>query len=123
MNEQNLDEEFGATDTTGLDEIQKAFDEINKLNDSGVSEGQTEEEEEEKTKGEEESESEPEEETEEEEATPVKEEKKPSKIWKEKKRKYQAIAEKEALRVENEQLKQMLSESLNSGTYHYSKAA
>ncbi len=121
MNEQNRDDEYGAKDNTGLDEIQKALDEINKLNLESTNEDEPEDEvvqSEKEVDVEGEAKDEPEDEI-----VPVKEEKKPSKIWKEKKRKYQAIAEKEALRVENEQLKQMLSESLNSGTYHYSKSA
>jgi hypothetical protein len=100
-------------DTSGLVEIQQALDEIEKLQNGQQEESQ-----------EEEPEVLAEEENQEAEAeAPVEQEKKKSKIWKEKKRKYQAIAEKEALYQENLQLKQMLSESLNSGTYHYGKSA
>jgi len=100
-------------DTSGLVEIQQALEEIEKLQ-NGQQESQEIEEPE--VSGEEESQ-------EAEAEIPVEQEKKKSKIWKEKKRKYQAIAEKEALYQENLQLKQMLSESLNSGTYHYGKSA
>lgn len=100
-------------DTSGLVEIQQALEEIEKLQ-NGQQESQEIEEPE--VSGEEESQ-------EAEAEAPVEQEKKKSKIWKEKKRKYQAIAEKEALYQENLQLKQMLSESLNSGTYHYGKSA
>jgi len=101
-------------DTSGLVEIQQALEEIEKLQNGQQEESHEIEEPE--TIGEEEKQ-----ETEAE--IPVEQEKKKSKIWKEKKRKYQAIAEKEALYQENLQLKQMLSESLNSGTYHYGKSA
>jgi hypothetical protein len=100
-------------DTSGIVEIQHALEEIEKLQNGQAEESQETEEPE--VSGEESQETEAEE--------PVEQEKKKSKIWKEKKRKYQAIAEKEALFQENLQLKEMLSESLNSGTYHYEKSA
>jgi hypothetical protein len=107
-------------DTSGLIEIQQALEEIEKLQNN----------QEEEIAELEEPEEEQEEKVAQEEDNNEKHEKKESKIWKEKKRKYQAIAEKEALFQEKEslfqenlQLKQMLSESLNSGTYHYGKSA
>jgi hypothetical protein len=105
-------------DNTGLAEIQTALEEIEKLKNESQ-----EEEKEDKEISEEIEEStasetkpEPEEETE----TPKKKDKK---LWKEIKRKYQVMAEKEALLKENMQLRQMLEESLSSGTYHYGKSA
>lgn len=128
---ENLDnkEQKLAADPTGLAEINAAFEEIKKLEDEKAqeieeAERETREEEEkpqEKSAHEEESASE-EEETREEEK-PAKKEKKEEKLWKIKKDKYRALAEKEALSQENTKLKQMLSESLNSGAYHYGKSA
>lgn len=110
QNIQNLDlAPHEAQDSSGLAEIEQALKEIEELQNN--SEEQVEEP------------SEVEEEEVEEEIVEPEQEKKKSKLWKEKKRKYQAIAEKEALYQENLQLKQMLSESLNSGTYHYGKSA
>jgi len=100
-------------DDSGLAEIQHALDEIEKLKNDEV-EKKTDEESEEREEIKEEDTSEEE---------SQKQEKREKKLWKETKRKYQAIAEKEALVQENAHLKQMLNESLNSGTYHYSKSA
>lgn len=105
-------------DKTGLAEIQAALDEINKLQNIPQKEEDTKETQE---NAEEKEESAPEETfLEEESETPKKKDKK---LWKEIKRKYQVMAEKEALLKENTQLKQMLEESLSSGTYHYGKSA
>lgn len=98
-------------DTSGLAEIEQALKEIEELQNNN-SEEQTEK-----------SEEEHQEEVEEESEPPVEQEKKKTKLWKEKKQKYRLIEEKQALYQENLQLKQMLSESLNSGTYHYGKSA
>lgn len=103
-------------DNTGLAEIQGALEEIEKLKNSS-------------SKEEKEIESTEEEKEELEETHLVSEEeievpkKKDKKLWKEIKRKYQVMAEKEALAKENAQLRQMLEESLSSGTYHYGKSA
>jgi cell fate (sporulation/competence/biofilm development) regulator YlbF (YheA/YmcA/DUF963 family) len=43
------------------------------------------------------------------------------KIWKIKRSRYKALAEKRAALEENARLKEMLAESLDSGTYHYGK--
>ena len=102
-------------DNTGLAEIQAALDEIEKLKNE---ESQKEEKEELEVADEEESATEATSEMEIE--TPKKKDKK---LWKEIKRKYQVMAEKEALAKENAQLRQMLEESLSSGTYHYGKSA
>lgn len=103
-----------AEDNTGLDEIQKAIDEIEKLKNDEPESEETEEEvvEEEKPK-----------ESEEEDSEEENYANKDDKLWKIKKDKYRALAAKEALMQENLQLKQMLNESLNSGTYHYGKSA
>lgn len=102
-------------DNTGLAEIQAALEEIEKLKNEPQ-----EEEKEELEAAEEKEESATEAALEEEIETPKKKDKK---LWKEIKRKYQVMAEKEALAKENEQLRQMLEESLSSGTYHYGKSA
>lgn len=105
-----------ANDKTGLDEIQKAMEEIKKLENQ---EQQEVIEETEETPIEEEEV----EEAETAEETPIKKEKKEDKLWKVKKDKYRALAEKEALMKENLQQKQMINELLNSGTYHFGKSA
>jgi|JI10StandDraft_1071094.scaffolds.fasta_scaffold10510_8 hypothetical protein len=102
-------------DNTGLAEIQAALEEIEKLKNESQ-----EEEKEELEVAEEKEESATEAALEEEIETPKKKDKK---LWKEIKRKYQVMAEKEALAKENAQLRQMLEESLSSGTYHYGKSA
>lgn len=119
MNNINLEENIVNTETlndvpdnSGLAEIQQAMDEIERLKNQEF-------EEEEKS---EEAEEEVENDKEEENSSPKKE-KEVDQLWKMKKSKYRALAEKEALAQENIQLKQMLSESLNSGTYHYGKSA
>jgi hypothetical protein len=103
-------------DNTGLAEIQAALEEIEKLKTpSSEEEKEIENTEEEKEEPEETQEA-----TEEEVEAPKKKDKK---LWKEIKRKYQVMAEKEALVKENAKLRQMLEESLSSGTYHYGKSA
>jgi len=103
-----------AEDQSGLAEIQHALAEIEKLKDDSETQEENAEIEQDK------------EEEEQQQVTSKEQEqieKVQKKLWKEQKRKYQAIAEKEAFREENEKLKQMLNESLNSGTYHYGKSA
>jgi hypothetical protein len=115
-----------AQDTSGLAEIEQALKEIEELkNDSEEVLDQPEE-----TEGKDESEEQQTEEVEEGIEPVVEKEKKKNKLWKEKRRKYQAIAEKQALYEENLILKEgirerdeMLKEALNSGTYHYGKSA
>lgn len=103
------------TDVTGLAEIQHALDEINKLEKEGT-----------------ESEVIPEKEGDETEVIPEEEiktsdekikVKKDEKVWKLKRDKYKALAEKEEALKELSEVRQMLNESLNSGTYHYGKSA
>ena len=103
-----------AEDNTGLDEIQKAIDEIEKLKND---EPEIEPVEDSESAAAEEDETDKEDLDEENYAN------KDDKLWKIKKDKYRALAAKEALMQENLQLKQMLNESLNSGTYHYGKSA
>ncbi|MGV8131435.1 MAG: hypothetical protein ACP5N7_05050 [Candidatus Pacearchaeota archaeon] len=100
-------------DNTGLVEIQSALEEIEKLKNSPEEENEKKEE-----TGENEKSTAVDEQPEEEASK-----KKDKKLWKEIKRKYQVMAEKENLLKENAQLRQMLEESLNSGTYHYGKSA
>ena len=47
---------------------------------------------------------------------------KPNKLWHEKKLKFKAIAEKEAIAAENAELKKMLDDALDSGSYHHAKS-
>jgi hypothetical protein len=54
---------------------------------------------------------------------PIIEQKKEVKAWKEKKKRYQAEAKVRQLEAEKEDLMRQLTESLNSGTYHYSRSA
>jgi len=105
-----------ADDQTGLAEIQKALNEIERLKEVELPE-----EEEKKVDEAEHSEDEKENDGVIDEEKQI--DKVQKKLWKEQKRKYQAIAEKESFKEENEKLKQMLNESLNSGTYHYGKNA
>jgi len=130
----NLESEL-ASDPTGLAEIQKAMAEIEKLEKPAAEEVEIEQESEparEKVKAQvKEKEKEPEQEESEdaeEEVIDVKTNKEPlpkkeDKFWKIKKDKYRALAEKEALMRENLELKNMLDQALNSGTYHYGKSA
>ena len=103
-------------DTSGLVEIQKALEEIEKLkNTESIEEESTEE-------SLEEEESLAEEENKDSETAPSEEgTQKLDKIWKIKRSRYKALAEKRAALEENAKLKEMLAESLNSGTYHYGK--
>jgi hypothetical protein len=99
-------------DPSGLAEIQKALEEIEKLKNEeyNAEEGSSEEE------------AAPEEEDKDLEAKTSEEEpQKLDKIWKIKRSRYKALAEKRAALEENAKLKEMLAESLNSGTYHYGK--
>lgn len=106
-------------DNTGLAEIQSALAEIEKL--KNAQEQESNEEQENKEIAEEKEESIEHDVNSEAEIEPPK--KKDKKLWKEIKRKHQVMAEKEALLKENAELRQMLEESLNSGTYHYGKSA
>jgi hypothetical protein len=109
-------------DKTGLAEIEAALQEIEKLNNvaSEKQESESQEQENQDVEPEKDESEHLEAFSEEETETPKKKDKK---LWKEIKRKYQVMAEKEALLKENEQLRQMLEESLSSGTYHYGKSA
>lgn len=109
-------------DPSGLVEIQKALEEIEKLKSE---EEPTESEPVEEESAEEESAEEevlPEEETKDlDNETPKEGSKKLDKVWKIKRSRYKALAEKREALEENARLKKMLAESLDSGTYHYSK--
>jgi hypothetical protein len=107
-------------DNSGIAEMQQAIEEIEKLKAVEKLKAQESEEEENAP--------EVSEETTEEETINVDEpeeipQKKKEELWRAKKDKYRAIAAKEAVMQENERLKQLLNEALNSGTYHYSKSA
>jgi hypothetical protein len=99
-------------DPSGLAEIQKALEEIEKLkNEESPQEENLLEEESVAPEENESAETAPSE------AKPLK----LDKIWKIKRSRYKALAEKRAALEENARLKEMLAESLNSGTYHYGK--
>lgn len=113
-------------DTSGLEEIQKALAEIELLKNQDNH--QQEEQEETKELHEESAAEEGDENAiENEELGEALESKKGKKeldkIWKIKKSRHKALAEKRALALENERLKEMLAQSLDSGTYHYGKTA
>jgi DNA repair exonuclease SbcCD ATPase subunit len=127
-NDEKIKELKENEDKAAFEIADRVIAEIEKLKDSSEEppEESDEEAEDESVESESDEEAEDEDEEQEEQRKPEKEEK----IWKLKKRKYQALAEKvaalkekEAVLRENEQLKQMLSESLNSGTYHLSRSA
>lgn len=108
------------TDATGLDEIQKGLDEIEKLQ-TNTSEFSDEASSEENVEPEEPSESE----EKDDESNKIQEietkEKKHNKYKKLQNDKYRALAEKAAAEERVRELEQMLNESLSSGTYHYGK--
>jgi len=116
-------------DVSGLDEIQKALQEIERL-DSNNSEDLKEvkeagsEKESEENSDEDSNESFGEDSIE----TETNEESKPRKkkdktLWKAQRQKYKALSERDELLEENKRLKEMLDESINSEAYHYSKNA
>lgn len=122
--EQNIQNEelqpHEVQDTSGLAEIEQALKEIEGLQNNSEEQTAEPEIEEEHQEEVEEDATEP----------PVEQEKKKTKLWKEKKQKYRLIEEKQALYQENLYLKEqarerdeMLKEALNSGTYHYGKSA
>lgn len=115
-------------DTAGMDEIAEAIKEIERLKNGGAPKEEIQEEQEDDVEPEEEQEEEKEEPQEqeaeegEEEPESKKAPKKLDKIWKIKRSRYKALAEKKLVEEENARLKEMLAESLNSGTYHYGKS-
>lgn len=118
-------------DTAGLAEIEEAIKEIERLKRGEPATEEIQDEQEEEALSEDENQEtedpEGEQELDEEEnlelpEKPTKEApKKLDKIWKIKRSRYKALAEKKAVEEENVRLKEMLAESLNSGTYHYGK--
>lgn len=120
-------DQFALRDTAGMDEIAEAIKEIERLKNGGAPKEEIQEEQEDDVEPEEEQEAEKEEpqeqeaEEEEEEPESKKAPKKLDKIWKIKRSRYKALAEKKLVEEENVRLKEMLAESLNSGTYHYGK--
>lgn len=141
-NQNSSNQEYETTSdiaASTMAELEKAFSEIEnvKYSSPDAPEPKEEIEEEESTKPEVEEETTQDEELEEEVTEPEEEEikveedtpeakkkeKKEEKLWKIKRDKYRVLAEKEVLMKENLELKQMLNQSLNSGTYHYGKSA
>ncbi|CAB4124216.1 hypothetical protein UFOVP51_77 [uncultured Caudovirales phage] len=119
-------DQIALNDTAGMDEIAEAIKEIERLKNGGAQKEEIQEEQEDDVEPEEEQEEEKEESQEqeveeEEEPESKKAPKKLDKIWKIKRSRYKALAEKKAVEEENARLKEMLAESLNSGTYHYGK--
>jgi hypothetical protein len=112
-------------DNSGLAEIQAAIDQINKIENRDANENEEKDVDAQANETETEQEiDKPVENTEEEE---VKKEKKSlsdkDKLRKLQNDKYRALAEKEEAMQQVEQLRKLLDESLNSGTYHYSQNA
>ena len=119
-------DQIALRDTAGMDEIAEAIKEIERLKNGGTPKEEIQEEQEDDVEPEEEQEEEKEETQEqeaeeEEEPESKKAPKKLDKIWKIKRSRYKALAEKKLVEEENIRLKEMLAESLNSGTYHYGK--
>lgn len=125
-------DKIALNDTAGLAEIAEAIKEIERLKNGGNPKEEIPNDQEEESK-EEYQEAEPEEEETHEEEDESEEEpelkkiaskespKKLDKIWKIKRSRYKALAELKAAEEENSRLKEMLAESLSSGTYHYGK--
>lgn len=106
-------------DSSGLVEIQKALEEIEKLKNEEYNAEEAPSKIEESSNEEET----PKEDQDLEVKTSEEEPQKLDKIWKIKRSRYKALAEKRAALEENAKLKEMLADSLNSGTYHYGKTA
>ena len=124
-NDVSADLDNSLEDASGLVEIQQALEEIEKLKNEDEevqSEEDPQEGEEAGESTEEEASLEGGEENKDLEDNPTKEEpQKLDKIWKIKRSRYKALAEKRSALEEVAKLKEMLAESLNSGTYHYGK--
>jgi mRNA-degrading endonuclease RelE of RelBE toxin-antitoxin system len=122
--EQNIDESQIENDSSGMEELKKAMEEIEKLKnqdpeDNPSQEQQVEEQQEiVDDEGEEDSQKEPEETDEEND-----DEDENEKLWRLKRDKYRYLQEKQNLARENARLRQIAQESLSAGTYHYSKSA
>lgn len=121
--------------TSGLDEIEAAMDKISELEntDTDASEQKLEENPETKIKETNLEISDAKEnpttevagtqaESTEDDSTDTGQKEKPNKLWHEKKLKFKAIAEKEAIAAENAELKKMLDDALDSGSYHHAKS-
>ena len=119
----------------GFDEIEAAMDKISELEntDTDASEQKLEVNPEDKTKGtnlenpdaEEQPTREAEEtqaEKTEDDSTDTEQKEKPNKLWHEKKLKFKAIAERDAIAAERDEYKKMLKEALDSGSYHHAKS-
>ena len=129
----NIEESY--IPTSGLDEIEAAMEKISELEnaDSDASEQKLEENPENKTKeiNLEISDAKENPTTEvtgtqaeniEDDSTDTGQKEKPNKLWHEKKLKFKAIAEKEAIAAENAELKKMLNDALDSDSYHHAKS-
>ena len=120
---------------SGLDEIEAAMEKISELEntDTDASEQKLEAKPEDTTKGtnlktpdaEENPTREAEEtqaESTEDNSTETEQKEKPNKLWHEKKLKFKAIAERDAIAAERDEYKKMLKEALDSGSYHHAKS-
>lgn len=121
-----INEKLEEQTNTGLDEIEAAMDKISELEntDTDVSEQKLEENPENPDAKED-----PttevagtQAESTEDDSTDTGQKEKPNKLWHEKKLKFKAIAEKEAIAAENAELKKMLDDALDSGSYHHAKS-
>lgn len=101
--------------TSGLDEIEAAMEKISELEqaDSDASDAKS------KTTTEE---AEAQEEKTEPTSTGEEQSTKSNKLWHEKKLKFKAIAERDAIAAERDEYKKMLKEALDSGSYHHAKS-
>lgn len=119
--EMNIEAQMMA-DNTGMDVVNDALNEIERLKESG----ELNEDEESSESSEESVANDEETEDNEEDEVVVKKsdsEKKPDKTWKLKRDKYKALAEKEEAEKRVRELERLLDESVNASTYHYGKNA
>lgn len=120
--EQNIDEAQIENDDAGMDELNRAMQEIENLKnqDDKTDSSQEKRVEEREESSEDEHENEQEEEYDDEENEDESED---ERLWRLKRDKYRYLQEKQNLARENARLQQMLHDSVSSGTYHYSKNA
>jgi len=112
-------------DTTGFDELKKAMDELKNFEPQEEEILEEEQDKDENLNDSESDNSENDEPHEEEENTQEEPQKlkKEDPLWKQKKRAFQALAQRDAALEKAEKLEQMLNEALNAGTFHYGKSA
>jgi hypothetical protein len=128
-----LPESIEAQSNAGLDEIEAAMKKISELENTDTPEQNLEEDPENKTKeiklenpdAKEDSNTEVagnQAESTEDDSIDTEQKEKPNKLWHEKKLKFKAIAERDAIAAERDEYKKMLKEALDSGSYHHAKS-